>query len=137
MKAVWAIAISACLAVPVFAAPQSSTQQKNPSTWNQHKENAQERASGINDTVDIVQGPTVENLSANSATLTWTTNKKSASRVMYGTDQKNPSQHAYEPGGSTQHSVQLSNLQPNTTYHYEIETRGGKDRFKGSFQTPQ
>jgi phosphodiesterase/alkaline phosphatase D-like protein len=30
----------------------------------------------------------------------------------------------------------LTNLKPNTTYHYEIESRGGKDRFKGSFKTP-
>jgi phosphodiesterase/alkaline phosphatase D-like protein len=56
---------------------------------------------------------------------------------MYGTDAKNPSQHAYEPGGATQHRVQLKNLTPGTTYHYEIETGAGKDRFKGSFQTPK
>ncbi len=143
MKALWALTISACLAGTAFAAPQwrhTQTQnqqnQQNPSTWNRDKENAQEKASGISDAVDIVNGPTVENLSGTSATLVWQTNKEAATRVRYGTDQKNPSQHAYEPGGSRDHRVQLSNLQPNTTYHYEIETRGGKDRFKGSFHTP-
>ncbi len=138
MKALWVMAVAAGLTIGAAAqTAQSGTKAQNPNPRERAEENAQERASGINDTVDIVSGPDIQNLTGTSATLNWTTNKTAASRVMYGTDQKNPSQHAYEPGGSTQHSVQLSNLKPNTTYHYEIETRGGKDRYKGSFHTPQ
>ncbi len=118
------------------ATQSQSTQSGSQSTWNQQKENAQEKASGIHDAVDITSGPQVQNLTASTATLTWTTNKEAATRVRYGTDRMNPAQHAYVPGGATQHSAQLTNLKPNTTYYYEIENRGGKDRFKGHFQTP-
>jgi len=115
---------------------QGQSQQGNEGTWNERKEQAQEKASRIADDVDIVDGPQVQNLTATSATLTWTTNNNAATRVRYGTDRVNPAQRAYVPGGSREHSVQLTNLKPNTTYHYQIENRGGKDRFKGSFQTP-
>ncbi len=137
MRAIWAIVLTGCLGLLTLAASAQQTQQQNPNPWERSKENAQEKASGINDTVDIVNGPTVENLTATDAWLTWTTNKTAATRVMYGTNQANPAEHAYVPGGSTQHRVELKNLKPGTTYYYEIETRGGKDRFKGSFQTPR
>jgi Purple acid Phosphatase, N-terminal domain len=141
MRALWAVATAVCLTLGVAGGAAAQThkpqQNPNPNTRERQQESAQEKASGINDTVDIVSGPTVEGLTRNSASLAWTTNKTAASRVMYGTDAKNPSQHAYQPGGSKQHRVQLTNLKPGTTYHYEIETRGGKDRYKGSFQTPQ
>ncbi|HET8667113.1 MAG TPA: fibronectin type III domain-containing protein [Terriglobales bacterium] len=138
MRAFWTVATVAFLTLWAWGATAQTKQQNpNPSARERQQENAQEKASGIKDTVDIVSGPNVENLTKNSAALTWTTNKKAASRVMYGTDAKNPSQHAYKPGGSTQHRVELTNLKPGTTYHYEIETRVGKDRYKGSFQTPQ
>jgi purple acid phosphatase-like protein len=112
-------------------------QNPNPNPRERSQENAQERASHINDAVDIVSGPTVENLSPTHAELVWQTNKEAATRVRYGTEPVEPSQHAYEPGGSRDHHVSLNNLRPNTTYHYEIETRGGKDRIKGSFRTPR
>lgn len=114
----------------------AQTQQQNPSGYERQKEAAQEKASGIKDTVDITSGPSVENVTPNSAVLAWTTNKTAATRVRYGTDRVNPSQRAYVPGGSTQHRVELKNLKPKTKYYYEIETRGGKDRIKGSFDTP-
>jgi phosphodiesterase/alkaline phosphatase D-like protein len=136
MRALWTLATAACLTAGIVGAAAQTQPQQNPNPQ-QQKENAQEKASGINDAVDIVSGPTVEGLRPDSANLTWTTNKAAATRVMYGTDAKNPSQHAYEPGGATQHRVQLKNLTPGTTYHYEIETGAGKDRFKGSFQTPK
>lgn len=137
MKALWVVAMAAGLSVGA-AAQYSGTQQQNtnPNPQERAQENAQEQASGIHDAVDIVNGPDVQNVTGTTATLNWTTNKEAATRVRYGTDPKNPQQHAYEPGGSTQHSVQLTNLRPNTTYHYEIENRSGSDRFKGSFHTP-
>jgi Purple acid Phosphatase, N-terminal domain len=139
MRALWTLATAACLALGgVGAAAQANQQQNpNPNPNQRQQETAQEKASGITDVVDIVNGPKVENLTKNSADLTWTTNKTAATRVMYGPDAKNPTQQAYEPGGSTQHSAQLKDLTPGTTYHYEIETGAGKDRFKGSFQTPK
>ena len=110
--------------------------KQNPSPYERQHENDQEKASHINDAVDIVNGPDVANVNGNSAWLTWQTNNEAATRVRYGTDPKNPSQHAYVAGGARDHRVQLTGLQPHTTYYYEIENRGGSDRFKGSFSTP-
>jgi hypothetical protein len=137
MKALWVLATAACLTVGTAAAQMNQQQQQNPNPQERAQENAQERASGINDAVDIVSGPTVENVTPNSAWLTWKTNKEAATRVRYGTEPVEPSQHAYTPGGSREHRVELKNLKPGTKYHYEIETRGGKDRIKGSFDTPR
>ena len=142
MKKVLAAAtIATLLSIGAIAQSKSGTWQKpgqkNNSSWKQSQESAQEKASRINDQVDITNGPNVSNITRNSATLSWTTNKNAATRVRYGTNRVNPGKRAYVPGGTTQHSVQLTGLQSGQTYHYEIENRGGKDRFKGSFQTPR
>jgi hypothetical protein len=129
--------IMALLSIGAMAQTSTPDSQKKDSSWKQHQETSQEKASGISDQVDITTGPTVSNITRNSATLTWTTNKNAATRVDYGTDQVKPAQHAYLAGGSTEHTVQLTNLQPGQTYHYQIENKSGHDRFKGSFQTPQ
>lgn len=126
------------LAAAIFLAATAVAQQNtNPSQRERAQENAQERASHINDAVDIINGPSIQNLTPRSAELVWQTNKEAATRVRYGTEPVEPSQHAYEPGGTRDHHVALKNLKPDTTYHYEIETRGGKDRIKGSFRTPR
>lgn len=126
------------LAATVFVVAAAVAQQNtNPSQRERSQENAQERASHINDAVDIINGPSIQNLTPTSAELVWQTNKEAATRVRYGTEPVEPSQHAYEPGGTRDHHVALRNLRPDTTYHYEIETRGGKDRIKGSFRTPR
>lgn len=145
MKILLVLTAAACIAaVPAVAQyntpttpAQNQNQKQNPNATVRSHENAQEQASGISDAVDIVSGPFVDHLTPTSAQLAWTTSHVAASRVRYGTDQSNPQQHAYEAGGNTNHRVDLNNLRPNTTYYYEIETRTGKDRFKGTFRTPQ
>ncbi len=112
-------------------------QNQNPNARARAEENQQERASHINDAVNIVSGPTLRDVTPRSAWLDWTTNNEAATRVRYGTNRDNPEQHAYREGGTRDHHVQLNNLEPGRTYYYEIETRGGKDRFKGSFRTPR
>ena len=69
-----------------------------------------------------------------SATITWTTNKNGANRIAYGTNPNNLDQKWFEPGGSTNHSATLSNLQPGTTYYFAIETRSGEPRPAGHGQ---
>ncbi len=110
--------------------------QTNPKSHESKSEQATEARSGIHDRVDVVSGPSVDQVTGNSAVLHWTTNKVAATRVNYGTDPGKLSQKAYEPGGSTNHSVTLSNLRPHQKYYYEIENRAGKDRLNGSFSTP-
>ncbi len=141
MRAIWIFAVAIALAITSWAGATSQSNKKqqpqNPNARDRAEENAQEKASGIHDNVDIISGPNVEGVTPTAAWLSWTTNGVAATRVRYGTNAADPSQHAYVAGGSKQHRVELKNLKPGSTYHYEIETRGGKDRFKGSFQTPR
>jgi Purple acid Phosphatase, N-terminal domain len=111
--------------------------KQNPNSTVAASEDATEKRSGINDTIDIVEGPRVESVSKNSAVLEWKTNKEAANRVQYGTNQNSLTQHAYEPGGSREHKVTLKNLRAGTTYFYAIENRSGKQRYDGQFQTKQ
>lgn len=74
--------------------------------------------------VKITNGPEAKNVSANRAIVQWTTNVKGSSRVNYGKDPNNLTELAESPwgqGGLT-HTVELKNLQPNTTYYYRVET---------------
>jgi hypothetical protein len=111
--------------------------KQNPNGTVAASENATEQGSGINDAINIVEGPRVENVDKNSAVLEWKTNKEAATRVQYGTAQGSLTQHAYEPGGSREHKVTLKNLKAGTTYYYAIENRAGKQRYDGQFQTKQ
>lgn len=108
--------------------------KQNPSSAVVADENSTEKRSGIHDTVDIVEGPRVD-AHKNSAIVEWKTNKEAATRVQYGSDKNKLAQHAYEPGGSREHKVTLTNLKPGTTYFYAIENRSGKQRYDGQFET--
>ena len=103
----------------------SQTQQTPPSTTNQ-----------LGDTVNIVQGPTIRNLAPTSAELSWKTDKVAATDVRFGLTQDKPDQRKFEPGGSRDHSVTLSGLQPGKTYFFYIYDRKGQVRNGGSFTTP-
>jgi hypothetical protein len=98
-------------------------------------ENATEAQNGVYDSVDVVSGPAVEQVTDRSAVLRWRTNKVAATRVNYGFDPNNLYQHAYEPGGSVDHGVELHNLRPHTTYYFAIENKHGRGRLTGTFQT--
>jgi hypothetical protein len=57
-----------------------------------------------------------------TATVTWTTNESSDSRVDYGTDPANLTPSATNPALVTSHSVQLTGLTPGATYHYRVRS---------------
>jgi len=123
----------------ISAAAQTKTkpvQHQNPNGAVVADENATEQRSGIKDSVDITDGPRVEDVKKDSAVLVWKTNKEAATRVQYGTESAKLAQHAFKPGGSRDHRVELKNLKPGTTYFYAVENRGGKQRYDGQFQTP-
>src|SRR6266404_479479 len=92
--------------------------------------------SGNVDNVRILDGPRPQNVTPNSATIYWRTDDLAASDVHYGTDANNPSQRAYQRGGSRDHTVELSNLQSGSTYYYQIMRRDGSVRTSGQFSTP-
>jgi acid phosphatase type 7 len=60
--------------------------------------------------VQITRGPVIETASNNSATIAWSTNQPSDSRVWYGTDKDNLTQTAEAGAAATTHRVQLNNL---------------------------
>jgi hypothetical protein len=88
--------------------------------------------------VRIVRGPDIVNVTDDSATINWITNFSGANHVRYrvaGSDDQ--WQSAYHQGGGTNHSVQLTGLQPGRTYEWQILTRDGDLRTSGQFQTPR
>src|SRR5436305_8834420 len=84
--------------------------------------------------VQITQGPTISNITGNSATINWTTNSAGANHVRYRVAGSNSAwKSAYAPGGGTNHSLQLTGLEPGKTYEWQILTRDGDLRTAGQF----
>ena len=94
------------------------------------------REEALEKSVHITSGPTVSNVTATSATITWTTNKNGATDVKYGYDNGHW-RTAFKRGGAKDHSVTLSGLKPGKTYTYKIMTREQEVRTSGNFQTPK
>jgi hypothetical protein len=65
----------------------------------------------------------VINISANAATITWTTNEPSDSKVVYGTDPNNLSLTASNASMVTGHTVSLTNLTKKTTYSFKVSSK--------------
>lgn len=84
--------------------------------------------------VHITQGPTITNITGTSATINWTTDKNAANHVKYRVGNE-AWKSAYTGGGSTNHSAQLTGLQPSQTVDWQILTRDGDIRTSGQFQT--
>jgi len=86
--------------------------------------------------VQITQGPTITNITGNSATINWTTNSAGANHVRYRVAGSNSAwKSAYAAGGGTSHSLQLTGLEPAKTYEWQILTRDGDLRTAGQFQS--
>ena len=81
----------------------------------------------VNDFQLVVQPPppaisevTVADLRAQSAGITWTTDQAATSQVEYGTTTDYGTSTALDSDHVTSHSVNLSGLSPDTTYHYRV-----------------
>lgn len=84
-------------------------------------------ALGQTQAIGIVDGPRVESTGASSAVIAWTTNARGSSIVHYGTNPNSLNQTAESPytqQGQT-HRVHISNLQPNTTYYFAVDSGQG------------
>jgi len=87
---------------------------------------ATDAAAGMqeNGRVRITNGPVIEEADGGHARIAWSTNIQGSSRVQYGTDLGTMNKLAEAPwgvGGLT-HRVELKNLQPGTTYYFQVET---------------
>ncbi len=118
------LAISLILvALAIFAAAQTMSAPR-------------ERDKDRDEAVHITEGPRVLNLTAHSATIEWKTNKNAANHIRYGLNPSHPDKSKYVAGGSKEHSLTLTGLQPGKTYYYEIMERSEEVRQRGSFTTP-
>ena len=72
--------------------------------------------------VAITHGPVVENVSANSVIIAWSTNVNSGTTLRYGTDANHLDQTAGMPWGGFTHRVYLKGLQPGTKYFFQAES---------------
>ena len=62
----------------------------------------------------------VNGITANSATITWTTNVPSSSQVVYDATSAYGLSSLTDPALATSHSVTLMGLSPATLYHYQV-----------------
>lgn len=82
--------------------------------------------------VKIVAAPRIESTSKNTVVIAWSTDAPASAAVRYGTDPKNLDQVAQSSWGGAQrndrstHQVTISNLKPNTTYYYKVESGDAK-----------
>lgn len=67
-----------------------------------------------------ISGVTVSNVSAASATITWTTNAPATGQVFYGPTSAYGSQTSLDSTLLTSHSATLNGLQPTTLYHFKV-----------------
>ncbi len=89
-------------------------------------------AKGQGQAIQIIDGPRVEGTGDTWAVIAWTTNEGGSSIVHYGTSQNTLTQTAETPyagakvqSGKVTHRVQIKNLQPNTTYYYQVDSGQG------------
>lgn len=71
---------------------------------------------------ELTSGPTVTNITTKRATISWGTNRKSDSRIQFGTE--SGTYFDEEPSNSdqvTSHEIKLNNLAPGTTYYYKAK----------------
>ena len=85
----------------------------------------------------VVAGPIPQQIQATSAAVWWETNQAiQGSQVNYGTSPATLNQVAHsQSADSLSHSAQLTNLQPDTTYYFNIVRLDGGTSASGSFKT--
>jgi hypothetical protein len=76
--------------------------------------------------VEIVAGPVVENVTATTAVIAWSTNVNAGTVLHYGTDPQHLNQTASMPWGGLTHRVDLKDLNPDTRYYFQAESPKGQ-----------
>lgn len=69
---------------------------------------------------NVVRGPYLQKGNQNEIVLRWRTDIPTDSRVLYGISPANLNQQVVIPDFTTEHSVKLVGLSPNTIYYYSI-----------------
>jgi phosphodiesterase/alkaline phosphatase D-like protein len=71
----------------------------------------------------VISNVNASNITTSAATITWNTNEASDSQVEYGLTASYGLSSPLDTAMVNSHSVTLSNLQPNTTYHYRVKSK--------------
>jgi phosphodiesterase/alkaline phosphatase D-like protein len=89
-------------------------------------------AFAVGQAIQIIHGPNVEGTGDTWAVVAWTTNAGGSSIVHYGTSPNSLTQTAEESyqgakvhSGKVTHRVHIKNLQPNTTYYFQVDSGQG------------
>lgn len=70
----------------------------------------------------ITNGPVIEYKTDHSAMVAWSTKLPAGTYIAYGTDQNNLSQRTEKAWGGTNHRLEIKNLQPGTTYYFQVRS---------------
>ena len=70
----------------------------------------------------ITNGPVVEYTSDHSAMVAWSTKYPGGTYLAYGSDQNNLTQRTEKAWGGTNHRLEIKNLQPSTTYYFQVRS---------------
>lgn len=71
---------------------------------------------------ELTSGIILQNVSTRYATILWTTNRKSDTKIAYGKVSGDYfEEEAYNSKQVTDHRIQLSNLEPDTTYYFKAK----------------
>jgi purple acid phosphatase-like protein len=84
--------------------------------------------------VPITRGPVIETADSNSATIAWSTQQPSTSRLWYGDDPDDLTQVAEDDNRGTEHRVRLEGLQPNSTYFFQVDS--GRSNPRAETESP-
>ena len=88
----------------------------------------------VDETAPVISAVAAGNVTADSATITWTTDEAADSRVDYGLDTGYGASND-DSGLTTSHSIALSGLTAKTTYHYQVTSAdsSGNSSSSGDF----
>ena len=73
-------------------------------------------------TAPVITNVQSTNIGTNSATITWTTNENSSSQIEYGTTSSYGTSNTVDSSLTAAHSMTLTGLAPNTTYHFRVKS---------------
>ncbi len=73
-------------------------------------------------TPPAISDVSIDNISTSSVTVSWLTDEASTSQVNYGLDDSYGSSSDFDSTMTTQHTVNLTGLNPGTGYHYQVSS---------------
>jgi len=116
--------------IKVYWNPEPNTNQPKPNKWDaplyrRLKQNWNYYSPGgySYSQYPLISDITVNDITPGSAGISWQTDVESDTRIQYGETSEYGSQTNLDVNLTTSHTVQLTDLEPNTVYHFRVESR--------------